>query len=243
MINFNFDEFVLDINDNDLKGRDRLGPALSATDGAPKFMQPGLHEVEIISSEIAGACRGDESWIKLQLVLQNPAGSTIRSLVMLPTKKLTYGDGKSSFMAAKTCRFLEAVGFQCSKTAEIPEALRKLFKDVGLLRGFRFSAKIGYEKTAKDRDSGAYKPNMHISYKDKSFSINDYSEKEVATGFATRDAATAHFLSEYSSSHALSAFPDVVSVSRLEGHTNNMALFEDNKATIQKKSLKDFFNK
>lgn len=111
-----------------------------------KVMLPGKHEVTIMSVENAGPTAKDPSWIKMKIQLQGTGGKEIRTMLLVPTQDIVYGEKKTLFPYNKLKNFLTSLGHAVS-VESLAGVLEKTFGNPASLTGQNVAIEVGYEKT------------------------------------------------------------------------------------------------
>lgn len=195
---FSFDKSNLGLTEEEVKKAE-------SGDAGGKYMDPGVHAVKIIGAEHYAGKKGsiysesDPTWIKLQVIYENPAGAKKNSIIMLPTSKLTYktAAGKETpFLFVKFKQFCASVGIAVSADAPtLTKVMKAYFANPKKLIGLTSEIKIAF--------TGPYR---HYVSKDN-YEVRDVTGKVLIPGPLTKDEAD---IAAASKGLTLQSFPEIV---------------------------------
>jgi hypothetical protein len=162
---FGFTKSSLGLTDEDIK------KAESGNGGPSKFMGVGVHTVKITEASYNGGksgkieCDSDPTWVKLSVNLENAAGQSKKTTVIVPTSKLTFTTARgkeTAFMFVKFKQFCAGIGESISADPiALGSLMKRLFADPKKLIGKKLEITIAYQAAyldyvGKDGDNAQY---------------------------------------------------------------------------------------
>lgn len=196
----------------DIKSEEELAAAQQKEQGGNR-LRPGLHHVTVTDVKSHGPSQKDKTWMQLEFVLTGADDKTANPRILVPFKKLKYGEKGTTFPLVKFREFMAGFGveFKVEDTlAVVQEWFSKVKKS---FIGKELEIEIGFRKAHaqyidKDEDGNSI---WHLIDKEGKTIVDDSGEALV---FPKREAVQAY---AGDNNIPFAAFSDILKYSPVDG--------------------------